>query len=139
MSNPATSTNPSEEPDQIDRAKVGEASVQQLQQILDATTDAVLSLDHNWNYTFFNHQAIAVLKRDDLVGKNMWEEFPEAAHDETFHPLRQTMQDRVPREFEVFYPEPLNLWLAIQCRPSDGGIVVFFRDITERRAAEEQM
>jgi len=135
MPNPATAINPPAEP----ARELADASAQQLRQVLDATMDAVLSLDHNWNYTFLNHQAIAVLKRDDLVGKNMWEEFPEAANDETFHPLRQTMQDRVPREFEVFYPEPLGLWLAIQCRPSDGGIVVFFRDITERRASEEQM
>jgi PAS domain S-box-containing protein len=137
MSNPASSPNPSAGPDQTDGAKTAPPSVQQLQQVLDASVDAVLSLDHNWNYTFLNHQAIAVLRRDDLVGKNMWEEFPEAADDATFYPLRQSMQDRSPREFEVFYPEPLSLWMAVQCRPYDGGIVIFFRDITERRAAEE--
>jgi len=35
-------------------------------------------------------------------------------------------------DFEDFYPEPLNLWLSIQMRPSDEGIVLFFRDISAR-------
>ncbi len=30
-------------------------------------------------------------------------------------------------------PIPFNLWLSIQIRPSDEGIVIFFRDITARR------
>ncbi len=42
----------------------------------------------------------------------------------------------IPSEFEAFYPDPLNLWISVQCRPFDDGIVLFFRDITDRRQAE---
>ncbi len=46
------------------------------------------------------------------------------------------MREGVAGDFEDFYPEPLNLWLSIQIRPSDEGVVIFFRDITSRRTAD---
>ncbi len=36
-------------------------------------------------------------------------------------------------ELELFYPDPLNLWLYIMARPSPDGTIVFFRDITEAK------
>jgi PAS domain S-box-containing protein len=42
-------------------------------------------------------------------------------------------------EFEAFYPEPLNLWLRVQCYPAHGGIVIFFRDLTEKKLAREEL
>jgi PAS domain S-box-containing protein len=114
-----------------------DAFADRLNQVLEATTDGIVSLDRNWNYTFLNTRAIQLLQRSDLVGKNLWQEFPAAA-DSQFSPFfHRTMDQRIPTEFEAFYPEPLNLWLSIQCRPSEDGIVVFFRDITSRRRAEE--
>ena len=47
------------------------------------------------------------------------------------------MDARIPYEFEEFYPDPLNLWLNVQCRPSDDGIVVFFRDVTEEHTSRQ--
>ncbi len=41
--------------------------------------------------------------------------------------------------FEEFYPEPLNMWFEIHAYPMRNGIVVFFRDSTERRKAEEAL
>jgi PAS domain S-box-containing protein len=49
------------------------------------------------------------------------------------------MEDGVVTEFEEFYAQPKDLWLAIQVRPSDDGIVIFFRDITERRKREQDL
>ena len=46
------------------------------------------------------------------------------------------MDEGVAGEFEAFYPDPLNLWLSIQCRPFEDGVVLFFRDITDRRQAD---
>jgi PAS domain S-box-containing protein len=114
-----------------------DAFADRLNQVLEATTDGIISLDRDWNYTFLNTRAIQLLHRSDLVGKNLWQEFPAAA-DSQFSPFfHRTMDQRVPTEFEAFYPEPLNIWFSIQCRPSEDGIVLFFRDITSRRRAEE--
>ncbi len=114
-----------------------DAFADRLNQVLEATTDGIVSLDRDWNYTFLNTRAIQLLHRDDLVGKNLWREFPAAADSNFSVFFHHSMDQRIPAEFEAFYPEPLNLWFSIQCRPSDDGIVVFFRDITSRRRTEE--
>ena len=115
-----------------------DASIRQLRQVLETTTDCVASIDRNWNISFLNRRAKELLSPDrQLIGKNLWGEFPAAAeHQEISHSLRRAMEEGIASEFEAFYPDPLNLWLSIQCRPFEGGIVVFFRDITGRRHAD---
>ncbi len=115
-----------------------DASVRQLRQVLETTTDAVASIGRDWNISFLNRRAKELLSpKGELLGKNLWQEFPVAAeHNEISHHLRRAMDEGVAGEFEAFYPEPLNLWLSIQCRPFEDGIVLFFRDVTERRHAD---
>ncbi len=113
-------------------------AARQLEQVFEATTDGVLSLDRNWNFTFLNSHALSILQpRKDLIGKNLWEEFPAALDSQFYSKYHQTMDLRTPSDFEEFYPAPLNLWFSVQCRPSDDGIVVFFRNGTAERAATQ--
>ncbi|WP_158794465.1 PAS domain-containing protein [Granulicella sp. L60] len=115
-----------------------DASARHLSQVLEITTDAVVSLNRDWNYTFLNRRAKELLSpRRDLLGKNLWREFPAALQSpEILFHYHRAMDQRIPAEFEIFYPEPLNLWLAQQCRPYDGGVVIFFRDVTARRQSD---
>jgi PAS domain S-box-containing protein len=115
-----------------------DASASQLRQVLETTTDSVASIDRDWNISFLNRRAKQLLSPgDELLGRNFWKEFPAAAQQgEILHNFRSAMEQGVSSDFEAFYPEPLNLWLSIQCRPFDDGIVVFFRDITGRRQAD---
>lgn len=113
----------------------------QLEQILDVTTDAIAGLDRNWNITYVNRQARDLLgAKSDWIGKNIWRQIPVTDPQRTceIH-LRRTMEEGAASDFEAFFPEPLNLWLSIQARPSDDGIFVFFRDITERRARQQAL
>jgi PAS domain S-box-containing protein len=115
-----------------------DTSIRRLSQVLETTTDSVASINRDWNISYVNRRAKELLApKGDVLGKNLWEEFPVAAQNgEIAFYLRQAMDESIPSEFETFYPAPLNLWLSIQCRPFDDGIVLFFRDITERRQAD---
>lgn len=115
-----------------------DTSVRQLRQVLETTTDCVASIDHDWNISFLNRRARELLgPKGELIGKNFWTEFPAAfEHQQILPNFRRTMEEGIASEFEAFYPNPLNLWLSLQCRPFEGGIVVFFRDITGRRQAD---
>ncbi|WP_158942301.1 PAS domain-containing protein [Granulicella sp. S190] len=116
-----------------------DASTRQLRQVLETTTDAVISIDHDWNLTYLNRRAKEILSpKGDLLGKNLWREFPVAAqsNSEYRYHYHRAMDQGIPGEFEAYYPAPINLWLTIQCRPYDGGMVVFFRDITARRQSD---
>ena len=116
-----------------------DASIRQLRQVLETTTDAVASVDRNWNISFLNRRARELLTvKGELLGKNLWEEFPFAAQDEEItRNVRRAMNEGISSEFETFYPDPLNLWLSIQCRPFDDGIVIFFRDVTAERVSRQ--
>ncbi len=117
-----------------------DATNRQLQQVFDATADAVVSLSRDWTFTFLNpraHELFGV--RGDLIGRNLWEEFPDATGIEIHSNFARTMDEGIPIEFEAHYGDPLNLWLNIVCRPSDDGIVLFCRDITAQHASRQAL
>ncbi len=119
-------------------ARERDAIAERLHQVLDATTDSVLSIDRRWRITYMNPPALkAVGPMADAVGQNFWTTFPAAVYDNSpfLEHYNRAMDERTEGEFEAFYPEPLNIWVQVQVRPTDNGIVLFFRDTTEQRKA----
>jgi PAS domain S-box-containing protein len=131
----------------ISRLKKAEAtrdeSARQLEQVFDATTDAVVVLDKGYNFSFLNRRARETLSpRVPDLGENLWTWFPGVVYEgspyvETY---KRAMDERIPGKFVAFYPEPLNVWLSVEARPADEeGIIIFFRDVTEERKAAEEL
>ena len=114
--------------------KAREAIELQFHQILETTTDCVCVLDRAWRFTYVNQHAEQVLGRKDLIGKEHWQEFPEATEETDWYRYYHAAMDHgIPGEFEAFYPQPHNFWLKVICRPTEQGIVLFFRDCTRER------
>ncbi len=112
----------------------------QLEQVFEATTDAIVALDREWNFSYINGRAREILAaKGELIGRSLWEEFPDTRGNIFEQNYRRAMAEGVSAEFEAFYPEPLNAWYWVEARPSDQGIVVFFRDITLRREREQAL
>lgn len=119
-----------------------DAAAQKLQQVFDATTDAIASIDREWRITFLNRQAQALLgEQDQVLETNLWERFPGTVyHGSPFvQHYTRAMEDGVAGSFEAYYAEPLNLWLQVLATPSRDGIIVFFRDVTQRRLQEDAL
>jgi PAS domain-containing protein len=72
----------------------------------DSFRFSVYVIDFNWDYLFVNQFVRENLgkRADDLIGKNMWKEFPELASDPTFAKLREKMDRRIACVFETFSP-----------------------------------
>ncbi|MDE1177057.1 MAG: PAS domain-containing protein [Edaphobacter sp.] len=115
-----------------------DAATWQLRQVLDTTTDAVVSLNREYRFTYLNRRARELLSiKGDLIGKNLWDEFPFAREHGLYrYHYARAMDEGIPGEFEDFYPEPLNIYLSIQVLPFEEGVVIFFRDITARRQSD---
>ncbi|AFL87309.1 histidine kinase with PAS domain [Terriglobus roseus DSM 18391] len=114
---------------------------QQMAQFFELTSDGIQFLNRDFVITFMNARALAILSPSgEVVGKNIWESFPEATRSDLpyYESYTRTMNERVATEFEAFYPEPLNIWFHIEAYPSDDGIIVFFRDITEDKRKHEE-
>src|SRR5205807_1145826 len=72
------------------------------------------------------------------MGKSVWDLFPEAVGTKAYHKCQQAMAERAPLNFEAFFPA-LNKWYENDVHPTKEGLSVYWRDITERKRAEEQL
>ncbi len=116
------------------------AAGEQLNQVFDATNDAVATLNRDWFVTFINRKAKQfICTGREILGTNIWESFPAMAHEDSpfLHHFRRAMHEGVAGEFEAHYPLPLELWLHVVVRPSSDGIIIFFRDVTARKVYED--
>ncbi len=120
--------------DEVARAR------ERLSTVLESISDGCFSLDHAWRFTYINSKGAAWLQRipQDLLGKVIWEAFPEAVGG----PFHRTYYHAVERQeaasCESYY-EPLGIWVEARAYPSKDGLTVFYANITERKEAEARL
>jgi PAS domain S-box-containing protein len=107
--------------------------------ILESISDASFAVDVDWRFTYVNSVAEELWgrPREELLGKNLWEEFPQAAGSKYYRRLKRAMEEGVTTEFETLSSD-LGAWVAGRAYPSQEGLSVFFRDVTDSKRAEEE-
>lgn len=108
---------------------------------LDRLPIGVAKLDSAYRYTYLNDQAIASLKttRAHLLGRSVWEAYPEVAGTVVEDAYRSTMEQREVNSIELYFT-PVSTWFDVESHPDeDGGIVVFFFDAEERKQRESEL
>src|SRR6202040_2318608 len=105
-------------------------TVRKMTDILDKTSDGFFAVDRDWKFTFVNPQAEKLLerRRADLIGKDVWMEFPQFKRDVFEKNYRRAMSEQVAVEFEASDANGL-VWLELLAYPSGGGVSVFFIDV----------
>jgi hypothetical protein len=113
---------------------------EQLSQILERINDGFGSLDRDWNYTFVNEKLAQNIgkKREELLGRNIWEVFPEAVGTPVHKAYLRAMEEQVVIDLEHFY-QHLGKWFQHRFYPSRDGLSVFSKDITESKLTEEKI
>jgi PAS domain S-box-containing protein len=106
--------------------------------ILETISDAFFAVDRDWGFTYVNPQAETLLGRapGDLLGRNIWDEFS-GLRGSAFEPAyRDAIARRVPRAATAYYPDH-DRWYEVHLYPApDGGLSIYFRDVSERNRAE---
>jgi PAS domain S-box-containing protein len=112
-----------------------------LKHVLESTTDGLATLDKEWRYTYMNEQGARMvgLRPADFVGKVVWELFPEALEAEFGREYRLAVETEKPRHFDALLPGPLNVWLECHCYPTEQGLSVYFRNVTEQKVTENAL
>jgi PAS domain S-box-containing protein len=120
------------------RAELQE-SARRLIEILEKTTDAFFAVDGQWRFVYLNAEAEKLFgrKRDILLGRELWHEFPHLVGSPFEHNYRLVLSKQTPLEFEVSDPSG-KYCFEMRAYPSGGGVSAFFRDVTERKRTEEQ-
>ncbi len=115
-------------------------SNRQISHILESITDAFFALDRQDCFTYVNRRAEELLQRPkvELLGHNVWDIFAEAVGSPFHQQYLHATSTGEAIHFEEFYP-PLHKWFEVHGYPSNDGVAVHFRDITERKRAEEQI
>lgn len=128
----------------IHATKVAEARERQLanrlQQTLESIGDAVYALDRAWRFTYLNSHAERLLNGENgqLIGKCIWEEFPDAVDGVFDAQFKRALDEQIPVEFEDYYA-PYDAWFNVRVFPSPEGITVYFYDITQSRRSEREL
>jgi len=88
--------------------RVGE---ERTRSILESITDGFFVLDHDWRVTYINAAGERFLDRTpgDLIGKSVWEEFPDTVGSEFERVYRRVAAARVGESFTAYYPN-LDRW-----------------------------
>jgi len=113
---------------------------EQRKRILESITDAFFAVDQDWNFTYVNAQAEVFLEqpREALVGQSVWEAFPEAKGTTFEQQYKTAIAQRTTVQFVEYHP-PLGRWLEMKAFPFEGGLSVYFDDVTDRVEAEESL
>jgi PAS domain S-box-containing protein len=110
------------------------------ERLLESMVTAFFAVDRQWRVTYLNTEGERVLgrRRQDLLGRNLWEEFPGAEELEFGRLYKRAMEAREIVTFEDFYPL-LDAWYEVRAQPQNDGLGVYFLDITERRRAQQRL
>lgn len=112
----------------------------ELNEVLERLTDAFIGLDKNFRYTYLNRKAGEMIRHQprELLGRSVWDVFPEAIGSGTYHAMMAAMATQKYIS-NIDYFEPLDLWQENHIYPSPEGLSVFIRNITQRKRTEKAL
>ena len=110
--------------------------------ILESISEPFVVQDAEWRFQYANSAASRVFESsgqpiDSIIGKVVWDVFPNSVGTIIEAKMRQAAEQRVPVSFEAFSAHQ-GTWTELFCYPlPDGGLGTQWKDITERKQAEE--
>lgn len=105
--------------------------------VFERITDAFMALDKNLCYTYINKKACEYSHRNasSLIGKNIWQEFPDSVGRPFYHAVTAAMQQQTYIYLEDHYPET-GAWFENHIYPSAEGVSIYYRDVTDKKKLE---
>jgi PAS domain S-box-containing protein len=111
-----------------------------LEALLEQIPEAIACYDRDWHLIYANSEALRAgqISRRDLGAKTHWDLYPELVGTPLEQTYRNAMETRTPAGFEHFYAQS-NMWVDVRIYPTDDGVAVHYRDVTERRQNEDAL
>jgi PAS domain S-box-containing protein len=106
--------------------------------VLASVADTHILFDQEWRYIYVNDAAARAIDRprEQILGRTLWELYPDIAGTELDRQYRRAMENRVPMAFDFHYPRT-DAWWANRFYPVPEGLAVFATNITDRKRVEE--
>jgi PAS domain S-box-containing protein len=108
--------------------------------VLQSINDVYILFDRDWRYLYVNQAAIRGIGRpcEEILGRTLWELFPEIVGNEFERHFRHAMYERVVIAFDYYYPSR-DTWWENRLYPVPEGLAVFATNITDRKRAAEAL
>jgi PAS domain S-box-containing protein len=110
--------------------------------VLDSIAEGFLLLDRDYRVTTINAGGLRLETRpaEAIVGLTQWEAWPGSEHSSLGALYRRVMDSRVAESLVHYYawPDGRDAWIEVRVYPSGDGLALFYRDVTERKRAEDR-
>jgi PAS domain S-box-containing protein len=121
-------------------------SSRRTEHILESIPDEFTAVDREWRYTYVNERELDIIRRvkgeeltlEEVLGKNVWEFYPELVGTTFYRQAHRSLSEQKTVSFEAYSPVS-ERWVEVHIYPSEEGLSVYSRDITERERAEQEI
>ncbi|RKR84987.1 PAS domain S-box-containing protein [Mucilaginibacter gracilis] len=105
--------------------------------ILESIGDAFFAVDKDWVVTYWNQMAEKILSKpkSQMLNSNFWDNFDNSTNSISYQKYKKAVETNQSVHFQDYY-EPLDNWYDVSAYPSEKGLSVYFKDITERKRTE---
>ncbi|MHB1872102.1 MAG: PAS domain-containing sensor histidine kinase [Steroidobacteraceae bacterium] len=107
---------------------------------LERISDAFVTLDTHWRYTYVNRRACELLQRcpEDLIGTPFWAAFAQTPDLPFRHAVETAFAEQQPQTFEGYHVI-FDAWIETRIYPYPEGLSLVFTDIGERKRIERAL
>ncbi|QEM02683.1 PAS domain S-box protein [Mucilaginibacter rubeus] len=119
------------------------SSYKERNEILESIGDGFFAMDKNWVVNYWNKRAEVILEkpREEVIGRDLRDIYPDIPGRATYEHYKKAFKEKTVQSFETLSPA-VNRWFDVMVYPSENGLSVYFKDITERllhsKAIEQQ-
>ncbi|MCF0057016.1 PAS domain-containing protein [Dyadobacter sp. CY356] len=116
------------------------ASYEEKNKTLESIQDGFFAVNEDWTVTYWNKEAERLLgiKREEIVNRKVWDIYNKNIAPKSYYNYKKALQEKIPLRFEEYY-EPIDRWFEVSAYPTKAGLTVYFKNITERKVAEEKL
>ncbi|SFC76702.1 PAS domain S-box-containing protein [Halobiforma haloterrestris] len=113
---------------------------EELEDVFERVDDAFYALDEKLRFEYVNERAEELFGKSagELLGQAPWEALDADEDDPIFAKYETALESQESRSFERC-SEPLGIWEEVRVYPSESGLSVYFRDVTDQKKRERAL
>lgn len=112
-------------------------------ELLQLISEGFVFVDRDFCVREINEVGLRMARRPlaDFLGRSLWEIAPQLEDTELARRLIRAMAERSPLSIESLYTwtDGRQSWLEIRGHPTDEGLAIFYRDISDQKRSEEEL
>jgi PAS domain S-box-containing protein len=117
-------------------------NAEKYRELTDSIADVFFEMDKNLKYTYWNKasETLTGISADEALGKSLYDLFPDISGTKADEMYKEVLRTQQPKTFEnEFQLNGKSFVFEINAYPSNRGLSVFVKDITERKKTEHKL